>query len=256
MRTDFLDIAIQAARASGRIQKKFLNRSFRITLKGEINLVTEVDLRCEEKIVSLIQKAFPGHDLLAEEGGKTSRVSPYRWIIDPLDGTTNYAHGYPVFCTSIALEYKGKLRVGVVFDPIRQELFTAEKGKGAFLNDQRISPSTTSELDSAFLVTGFPYHVRENRQNLEQFQRLLLHSQAVRRDGSAALDLCYTAMGRFDGFWEFALAPWDLAAGSLILKEAGGKITSIRGGPFSIYKGTVLASNGKIHAAMRKLLED
>ncbi len=256
MKNHFLDVAVQAARASGRIQKRYLTRNYRIDFKGfSTNLVTEVDLRCERRIISVISDHFPGHDFYAEEEGKTGTGSPYRWIIDPLDGTTNYAHGYPCFCTSIALEEKGKVRLGVVFDPVRNELFTALKGKGAFLNGAKITTSEQSNLSGALLVTGFPYDVKQNRKNFQYFRRFVLNAQAVRRDGSAALDLCYTAMGRFDGFWEFSLSPWDLAAGSLILKEAGGKITLSSGRPFSIYKGEVLASNGPLHPQMVRVLK-
>lgn len=249
------EIAIRAAKMSGRIQKRHLSKIHRIRYKGETDLVTEVDLLCEKRIVALIRKTFPEHGLFAEEGGKTHRASPYQWIIDPLDGTTNYAHGYPCFCTSIAFEMRGEILFGVVFDPVRNELFTAQKGKGAFLNGAKIHPSNTASLDQALLVTGFPYNVKQTRQNLQQFRRFVLQSQAVRRDGSAALDLCYTAMGRFDGFWEFSLSPWDLAAGSLILKEAGGKVTLTSGRPFSIYKGDVLASNARIHSPMLRVLK-
>jgi myo-inositol-1(or 4)-monophosphatase len=217
-------------------------------------LVTEVDLKCEQRILSFLQTQFPHHEFYAEEGGKSKKTSPFRWLIDPLDGTTNYAHGYPVFCTSLALEKKGEIIVGVVYNPVLKELFTAQKGKGAFLNGERIVPSSTLDLEKSLLVTGFPYHIKKSRQNIRQFNQFLLQAQAVRRDGSAALNLCYTAMGRFDGYWEFSLAPWDLAAGSLILTEAGGKISGTKGEPLSIYRGNVLASNGKIHSRMLRVL--
>ncbi len=256
MKKQFLEVAVQAARVSGRIQKRYLSKNYRIDYKGvHTNLVTEVDLRCEMKILSVIKSHFPGHGFYAEEGGETHASSPYRWIIDPLDGTTNYTHGYPCFCTSIALEKRGEVVLGVVFDPIQNELFTAEKGRGAFLNGKRISPSITSKLTEALLVTGFPYDIKRNRKNFKHFKNFVLQAQAVRRDGSAALDLCYTAMGRFDGFWEFSLSPWDMAAGELILKEAGGKITLANGRPFSIFKGEVLASNGQIHSQMARVLK-
>lgn len=256
MKKLLLDVAVRAARASGRIQKRSLTGSFRIGFKGESNLVTDVDLLCEERIVALIRRHFPSHGFFAEERGETSGTSPYRWIIDPLDGTTNYAHGYPCFCTSIALEKDGEIVLGVVFDPLRNELFTAQKGRGARLNGRKIGPSTTAALSQSLLATGFPYHVKQSRQNLREFRGFMLHCRAVRRDGSAALDLCYTAMGRFDGFWEFSLSPWDMAAGGLILEEAGGRITLTNGQPFTIYKGDVLASNGRIHASMLRVLRE
>jgi myo-inositol-1(or 4)-monophosphatase len=251
-----MEVAIQAARASGRIQTRNLARTLRIATKGEhTNLVSEVDLRCERRIIDIIHKNFPDHGIYAEEGGKYNTGSPYSWIIDPLDGTTNYTHGYPIFCTSIALEEKGKVILGVVYDPARKELFTARKGRGAYMNGKRLSPSRTSELAEALLVTGFPYDFPTTQENLRHFINFSLRAQAVRRDGSAALDLCYTAMGRFDGFWEYSLAPWDLAAGALVLQEAGGKITLASGRSFSIYRGNVLASNGRIHSAMLRILK-
>ena len=251
-----LEVAIAAAKAAGRIQLRNLSRRLRIRTKGSYtNLVTDVDLRCEQRIVAEIETHFPGHGIHAEEGARRDTSSPYRWIIDPLDGTTNYAHGYPVFCTSIALEHRGEMIVGAVYDATRRELFTAEKGKGARLNGKPIAPSQISELPNALLVTGFPYDFPKSRENLDHFTNFSLSAQAVRRDGSAALNLCYTAMGRFDGFWEYGLAPWDLAAGSLILKEAGGRITLASGRRFSIYRGNVLASNGSIHGAMGQVIK-
>ncbi len=248
-------VAIEAAEISGLIQVRNLKRPLKIKTKGEsTNLVTNVDLRCEKRIIAHLKRYFPDHEYIAEEGGRGRQTSLFRWLIDPLDGTTNYAHGYPAFCTSIALERNGKIELGVVYDPVRKELFTARKGKGAFLNGVRITPSTVEDLEEALLVTGFPYDIKTSRRNISQFNRFLLRTQAVRRDGSAALDLCYTAMGRFDGYWEFSLAPWDLAAGSLILTEAGGKITTSTGREFSIHRGDILASNGPLHAAMLRVL--
>jgi len=250
-----LKVAIEAAKISGRIQVRSLKRTLKIQIKGEsTNLVTDVDLRCEKRILAHLKKHFPDHEYVAEEGGKSRQTSPFRWLIDPLDGTTNYAHGYPAFCTSIALEKNGVIEVGVVYDPVRKELFTARKGKGAYLNGEPITPSGIEDLEQALLVTGFPYDIQRSEKNVDQFHRFLLRAQAVRRDGSAALDLCYTAMGRFDGYWEFSLAPWDLAAGSLILTEAGGKVTSPTGRTLSIYRGDILASNGPLHAAMLRVL--
>ncbi len=253
----YLEVAVAAAKAAGRIQKRNLAGSFRVDTKGDVtNLVTEVDLRCEQRIVSLLRRHFPSHGIFAEESGEEVVASSYRWLIDPLDGTTNYAHGYPFFCTSIALEHRGTVVLGVVYDPCRRELFTAERGGGASLNGQPIAPSETVDLNTALLVTGFPYDVRRTRRNLDHFRRFVLRAQAVRRDGSAALDLCYTAMGRFDGFWEFSLSPWDLAAGSLILSEAGGRLTRTNGRPFSLNAGDVLATNGRVHAQMLRILRE
>ncbi len=250
-----LAVAIEAAKISGRIQIAGLKQTRKIRTKGEsTNLVTDIDLRCEEKIIAHLKQHFPDHEYFAEESGKSRQPSPYRWLIDPLDGTTNYAHGYPAFCTSIALEKDGLIELGVVYDPVRKELFSALRGEGAFLNGESIGPSGIEDLDRALLVTGFPYDIRTSEKNIDQFCRFLLRAQAVRRDGSAALDLCYTAMGRFDGYWEFSLAPWDLAAGSLIVTEAGGHVTSPTGQAFSLYQGEILASNGPLHSALLRVL--
>ena len=251
----FLAAAVEAVRAAGRIQLRNLGRHHRIRTKsGPTDLVTEVDLRCEERIREILRSRFPGHAVHAEEGGSSGNGAAYRWFVDPLDGTTNYAHGYPCFCASVALAVRGRVVVAAVYDPVRRELFTAERGGGARLNGRPIRVSTTPRLDQALLATGFSYHVKETRQNLRLFRRFVLSARAVRRDGSAALDLCFTAMGRFDGFWEFSLKPWDVAAGSLILTEAGGRITLARGGRFSIHKGEVVASNRRIHRAMLEVI--
>ena len=204
------DIAIRATKESGLIQREWLGKEKRVELKGEINLVTEVDRICERKIIKIIEESFPEHNILTEETPMPERSSPYRWIIDPLDGTTNYTHGYPCFCTSIALELEGKVIVGAIYDPLLDELFTAQQGQGAFLNGARISVSATERLTEALLCTGFPYDLRESPvNNLDHFNNFIMGARAVRRDGSAALDLCYVAMGRFDGFWELKLNPWE-----------------------------------------------
>jgi len=219
--------------------------------KGDIDLVTEADHESERRIVSMIKDAYPHHRILAEESGDSGDASSYTWIVDPLDGTTNYAHGYPCFCVSIAIEYEGNVIHGVIYDPVRKELFTAEKGNGAYLNGTPINVSSTQELNNSLLCTGFPYDVREDMgSNMHLFRSFLMQAQAVRRDGSAALDLCYTAAGRFDGFWEQKLHPWDVAAGSLILSEAGGELSRYQGGPFSIYIPEIIASNGLLHKQM------
>jgi len=219
-------------------------------------LVTEMDLLAEKVIVSEIRKRYPDHSLLAEEKTDLRGDSPYRWVIDPLDGTTNYAHGYPVFSLSIALEKAGEVILGVVYDPTRDELFVGKKGKGARLNGRKIHVSSTPKLSECLLATGFPYDIRETAaDNFDHFRNFALRVHAVRRAGSAALDLCYVAAGRFDGFWEMKLGPWDLAAGSLMVREAGGKVTDFLGTPLVLDGKYVLASNGKIHREMIQLLK-
>jgi myo-inositol-1(or 4)-monophosphatase len=253
---DLQDLAIRAVRESGAIQKEWLGKDKKVELKGEINLVTEVDKRCEQRIVEIIRKAFPEHNILTEETPMPELPSPYRWIIDPLDGTTNYAHGYPCFCTSLALELEGEVVLGAVYDPLLDELFTAQKGRGSFLNNERLSVSATKQLTSALICTGFPYDLRESRENnLDHFNRFIIEAQAIRRDGAAALDLCYVAAGRFDGFWELKLYPWDVAAGKLLVEEASGTVTDFHGGPLDIYGQQILASNGKIHQEMIRVLQ-
>jgi myo-inositol-1(or 4)-monophosphatase len=253
---DLRAIAIRAVRESGKIQKEWLRRDKRVELKGAINLVTEVDRRCEQSIIEIIRKAFPEHNILTEETPQPEFPSPFRWIVDPLDGTTNYAHGYPCFCTSIALELEGKVVLGAVYDPLLDELFTAQQGKGAYLNNERLSVSTTDQLTNALICTGFPYDVRESQENnLDHFNRFIMEAQAIRRDGSAALDLCYVAAGRFDGFWELKLNPWDVAAGKLVVEEAGGKVTDFEGGILDIYGQEILATNGRIHGEMIRVLQ-
>lgn len=240
--------ALELAKEAGEIQLRRLKERPRVEYKGEINLVTEVDRECEELIIEGIRKRFPDDDVLAEETHRSFKGSPYRWLVDPLDGTTNYAHGYPVFCVSIALEYRGQLQFGVVYDPTRDELFWARKGQGAYLNGERISVSKNGELSRSLLVTGFPYDLKTDPvNNLDHFCNLIMEAQAIRRDGSAALDLCYVACGRFDGFWELKLWPWDVAAGALIVEEAGGKVTDFSGDPFDLYGLEIVATNGLIH---------
>jgi myo-inositol-1(or 4)-monophosphatase len=253
---DLQALAIQAVRESGRIQKEWLRKDKKVELKGAINLVTEVDRRCEQRIIEIIKKAFPQHNILTEETPMPELPSPYRWIIDPLDGTTNYAHGYPCFCTSLALELEGEVILGAIYDPLLDELFTAQKGKGSFLNNERISVSLTDQLTNTLICTGFPYDLRESRENnLDHFNNFIMEARAVRRDGSAALDLCYVAAGRFDGFWELKLYAWDVAAGKLLIEEAGGTVSDFRGDPLNIYGQQILASNGRIHKEMIGVLQ-
>ncbi|MCA1591473.1 MAG: inositol monophosphatase [Acidobacteria bacterium] len=253
-----LNFAIQTAREAGRVLAEKFGRVLEVSNKGDIDLVTESDLAAEKLIVERIRSYYPRHRVLAEESGVTDadggEASEYKWIIDPLDGTTNYAHGYPVFCVSIALEHKGRIVVGVIYDPTRDELFAAERGEGATLNARRIRVSETDNLNRALLCTGFPYDVRERGEFARHFTNFIMHAQAVRRDGSAALDLAYVAAGRFDGFWEEGLRPWDVAAGVLLVEEAGGRVTHYDGTPFDTYTPPIAASNGLLHEEMLRVL--
>jgi myo-inositol-1(or 4)-monophosphatase len=235
-----------------------MGRSLQVSNKGDIDLVTESDLASEKLIIERIRTHYPRHAILAEESGEATVAgetkSEWKWIIDPLDGTTNYAHGYPCFCVSIGVEYLGKIQLGVVYDPLRDEMFAAERGQGATLNDRRIRVSEIEDLNRAMLCTGFPYDVRERPAFATNFANFTMKAQAVRRDGSAALDLAYVASGRFDGFWEDGLNPWDVAAGVLLIEEAGGRVSNFRGAPLDIYTPQVLVSNGLIHEAMMRVL--
>ncbi|KPJ53688.1 histidinol phosphate phosphatase [candidate division TA06 bacterium DG_24] len=223
--------------------------------KGAVDLVTEYDRAAEEAIVNVIRARHPDHAIVAEEGHGAEGRSPWRWFVDPLDGTTNYAHGYPCFSVSIAAEHAGQTVLGVVHDPLHKEAFTAVRGEGALLNGNPIRVSRTDELSESLLATGFPYDVRVHKDNnLNHFGSFVVRAQAVRRDGSAALDLCYVAAGRFDGFWELKLAPWDVAAGTLIVLEAGGRITDFSGESEEIDGREIVASNGLIHDAMLSVL--
>lgn len=252
---EFLELAIDAATSAGTLLREGLNRVGWVEHKGEINLVTEMDVKSEQLIKEKIHKAYPDHQILAEESDAPEKSAAFRWIIDPLDGTTNFAHGFPVFCVSVALEIEGVVELGAVYDPTRDELFTGRRGGGAAMNGNRISVSQAADLSDALLATGFPYDVRtSNANNLDHWNAMLLRAQAVRRAGSAALDLCYTAMGRFDGFWELKLFPWDVAAGALFVEEAGGMVTHLGGEEFSVYSREVVASNGRIHSQMVEIL--
>jgi myo-inositol-1(or 4)-monophosphatase len=252
-----LNIAIDAARKAGAYAKQHAGKARQIDRKeGQItNLVTEIDRTSESIIIERIRKEHPDHTFFGEESGIHQNVSEYKWVIDPLDGTTNFAHGLGIFCVSIGLEYKGEVILGVVYDPNVDELFTAEKGRGAFLNGKPIRVSKTDTLIESLLVTGFPYNIRENPNHaVEHFTNFLMSTQAVRRLGSAALDLCYTAAGRFDGFWEVSLRAWDMAAGVLILREAGGTRTDFEGKDATIYVPQMVASNGIVHEQMIEVL--
>src|SRR5690242_18255792 len=228
--------------------------------KGDIDLVTEADVASENLIIERIRSYYPQHGILAEESGETDlkggKSSEWKWIIDPLDGTTNYAHSYPCFCVSIALEHAGVLEIGVVYDPVRDEMFAAERGSGATLNDRNITVSSVEELKDAMVCTGFPYNVRERSDFTRDFANFTMAAQAVRRDGSAALDLAYVACGRFDGFWEDGLSPRDIAAGKILIEEARGRVSNFENQPLSIYTKRVLASNGLVHEAMMRVLRE
>jgi len=249
------EVALRAAKEAGAIIRQGLEQRRTIEYKGVKNIVTDVDRRSEEAIAALVGRELPGHSLVSEEGTRLLGDSGYRWLVDPLDGTTNYAHGYPCFSVSIGVEKDGELIFGVVYDPTLEELFTAERGGGAFLNGKRLRVSAVSRLSEALLATGFPPDVATAEENnLDHFADFIKRAQAVRRPGSAALDLCYVAVGRFDGFWELRLSPWDVAAGSLMVTEAGGRVTDLSGEPLRLSKPRIVASNGLIHDEMLRLL--
>ena len=255
---EYLDFSVELARAAGDVLKHYMGREKHVELKGRANLVTAADKEAEALIIGRIRERYPNHSILAEESGASGPSGPSgggRWIIDPLDGTTNFAHQYPFFCVSIGFEQDGQIVCGAVYDPWRDEMFSGGRGLGSFVNGERIHVSDVEQLRSAMIMTGFPYGFREKiRVVIGQFEAFLMESQAVRRGGSAALDLCYAALGRVDGFWEIDLHPWDTAAGVVILEEAGGRVTDFSGRPFSVYGTEILASNGKIHEEMQGVL--
>jgi myo-inositol-1(or 4)-monophosphatase len=252
-----LGFAIEVARDAGQLLLEKFGRDITVNKKGDYNLVTEADLASERLIVERIKSHYPKHSILAEESGDAVVIDDnvWKWIIDPLDGTTNFAHGYPCFCVTLALEHEGEIVVGVTFDPTRNELFSAERGRGASLNNKPIRVSSTEELSESLIVTGFPYNFKERPDFARYLNEFLLRSRAVRRDGSAALDMAYVACGRFDGFWEEGLSPWDMAAGVLIIEEAGGQVTAYNQAKFSIYSPPILATNGLIHTQMADVLK-
>lgn len=234
------------ARQAGGLLMSFFGK-VTIEYKGEADLVTKADRASESLIVEHIRQRWPDHDLIGEEGSRTETGSDYRWYVDPLDGTTNFAHGYPVFCVSLGLDFRGERIAGVVYDPNRDEMFVAAKGSGTSLNGRPARVSKTPRLQESLIATGFPSHKRHKNPNINFYHQLTLRSHGVRRAGSAALDLCYVACGRYDAFWEFNLNPWDTAAGVLIVQEAGGKVTNFSGQPFSIDSRQVMASNTILH---------
>jgi myo-inositol-1(or 4)-monophosphatase len=252
--SNYLRVATTAARQAGALVREGYGQAVHITHKGAIDLVTETDKRSEALILAAVREAFPGQAINAEESGRAAG-DDYEWLVDPLDGTTNFAHKFPVFSVSIALTFRRQLLMGVVYDPLRDELFAAEAGQGARLNDTPIRVSATGALDQTLLATGFPYDVRTNpNNNLAEFERFARLAQGVRRTGSAALDCSWVAAGRLDGFWELRLNPWDIGAGALIVREAGGRVTTYSGDEDFLGKDSMVASNGALHAEMLRVL--
>lgn len=252
----YKSFAVDLARKSGALLKETFTKKHKIQYKGEINLVTEADKMSEDLIIGEINRRFPDHGILSEESPAITGRAKLRWIIDPLDGTTNYAHGYPVFCVSIALEKEDSVILGVVYDPMRDDLFVARRGRGSYLNGKKIAVSKAKDISRSLLATGFPYDIRESKNNnLDYFNAMAKNVQAIRRAGAAALDLAYLAAGRFDGFWELKLKPWDTAAGCLMVTEAGGVISDIKGKKWNVHSPDLLASNGLIHKQMIKVLK-
>jgi myo-inositol-1(or 4)-monophosphatase len=252
---DFVPAMEEIAREAGALLMEFFRQRVTVEYKGEADLVTVADRKSELLIRERLHERWPSFDILGEEGGLQDTGSDYRWYVDPLDGTTNFAHGFPVFCVSMGLEYKGERIAGVIYDPTRDELFAAERGGGAFLNQQPIRVSKVARLAECLVATGFPSHKRHKNPNIFFYHQITLHTHGVRRAGSAALDLCYVACGRLDGFWEFNLNPWDTAAGVLIAAEAGGKVSDFKGGPFQLDSRETLASNGLVHEQLLSEIE-
>jgi myo-inositol-1(or 4)-monophosphatase len=249
-RHQFVPAMAEIAREAGALLMGYFQRRVKVEYKGDVDLVTEADRASEALITRRIRERWPGHNILGEEGTRTEQGSEYRWYVDPLDGTTNFAHGFPVFCVSLGLEHNGERVAAVIFDPTRDEMFTAEKSAGAFLNGRPIHVSAISNLAECLVATGFPSHKRHKNPNIFFYHQITLKTHGVRRAGSAALDLCDVACGRFDGFWEFNLNPWDTAAGVLMVEEAGGQVTRFDGQPFRLDSKETLASNGLLHDAL------
>lgn len=252
-----LKVAIDSSKAAGNFILKNMQKAMKIDFKGRVNMVTEVDRGSQEIIVSRILKDFPEAGILAEESGEGDVESNFKWIIDPLDGTTNFVHGFPCFAVSVAVEIDGDVKVAVVHDPYHHETFWAIEGRGAYLNENRIRVSGVNQLINSLLATGFPYELNEYfYKNMEIFKALYQKCQGIRRAGAATIDMCYVACGRFEGYWEFYLNPWDVAAGYLIVKEAGGKLSNAQGGKFSIYGYEYVATNGLIHDEMLSVIRN
>jgi myo-inositol-1(or 4)-monophosphatase len=255
--SEFVTGMAEIAREAGALLMGYFQQHVKVEYKGDADLVTIADRTSEILIRERIKARWPAHDILGEEQGLVDTGSDYRWFVDPLDGTTNFAHGFPVFCVSLGLQHKDRLIAGVVYDPTRDELFAAEQGSGAWLTQQRnqaskMQVSKIANLSESLVATGFPSHKRHKNPNIFFYHQITLKTHGVRRAGSAALDLCNVACGRFDGFWEFNLNPWDTAAGVLILEEAGGRVTRFDGQPFRIDSRETLASNGRVHEALLK----
>lgn len=255
--TDYLHFAEQTAREAGALLREGYTRAKRIDFKGSVDLVTEYDHRSEQLILGRIRAAFPQHAIRAEESGRSGQAADYEWLVDPVDGTTNFAHGFPIFAVSIALARRGTPVAGAVYDPTRDEMFLAEAGQGAALNGARLQVTAETRLDRALLTTGFPYDVRTSADNnFAQFMQFYKRAQAVRRPGSAALDGAYVACGRVDGYWEFKMKPWDLAAAALLVREAGGRVTTAEGDEDFLGKPSVVMSNGHLHDQMLRVLRE
>jgi len=246
----YLNTAVEIAREAGALLAQLFDHPHEISYKRPSDLVTDADRRSEALIVDRLRTHFPGHAIVSEEGGGHETSSDYCWYVDPLDGTTNFAHGFPVFAVSLGLVYRSEIIAGVVYDPVREELFAAERGAGARLNNKRIRVSKVGSLSESLLATGFPPSADNNDLNLQLFSRLMQLSHGIRRPGSAALDLCFVASGRLEGFWELKLNPWDKAAGSLVVTEAGGRVSDLAGGPFKLLGDEILSSNGLVHDEM------
>ena len=253
MTDSYLEVAIEVAKDAGKILREEFHRPAQIEYKGDVDLVTQADRRSEEAIVTRLSKYFPQHAIAAEEGSGHESKSEYRWHVDPLDGTTNFAHGYPCFCVSIALARAGQPIAGVVYNPIYEEMYCAALGEGATLNGRRIEVSKVRSLSTSLLCTGFPVHKRNSNSNIHYYWEFTLRSHGVRRDGSAALDLAYVAAGRFDGFWEFGLQKWDTAGGVLLVEEAGGRVSDFDGNAYSLGGPVLLVTNGLIHEEVRQV---
>lgn len=249
----YLETSMEIAREAGALLATFFERRIGYELKGDYDLVTEADRASEKLIVERLRTYFPSHGIVAEEGGGHESSSEYRWYVDPLDGTTNFAHGFPIFNVTLALERAGEIVAGVVFDPIRQEMFSAERGAGAYLNNRRLHVSKTRRLEDSLVATGFPSRKRHQNVNVHFYYQMAMLTHGVRRAGSAAIDLAYVASGRLDAFWEFGLKPWDMAAGWLLVTEAGGTVSDMNGGPAGVRGAHLLADNTQIHAAVLKL---
>lgn len=252
----YIETAQEIAREAGALLVNYLERRVGFELKGEFDLVTEADHASEKLVVERLRSYYPRHSIVAEEGSGHESNSEYRWFVDPLDGTTNFAHGFPMFNVTLALEQAGELVAGVIFDPVRQELFSAERGGGAYLNNRRIHVSKTSRMDEALAATGFPSYKRHLNVNVHFFHQVAMATHGVRRAGSAALDLAYVSCGRLDFFWEFGLQPWDMAAGVLLVREAGGKVTDMKGAPVDLRGPHITASNGRLHDEILQLFDE